>query len=121
MHIDKNVCESMIKFIFGLKDIVKVQWDMEVCRIREHLWLKQDLQRSGKVFKLVAPYVLRPEELQTFMNRLASLKVPTYYCSSLGKHIMDKKLGLMKNHDWHVLMQLLMPLALWGLMDAHVC
>jgi hypothetical protein len=33
---------------------------------------------------------------------------------------MDKKLGLMKSHDWHVLMQL-MPLALRGLMDVHVC
>jgi hypothetical protein len=120
MHIEKNVYESLIKFIFGLKDIVKVRRDMEVCGIREHLWLKQDPQRPGKIFKHVAPYVLRPEELQTFMNRLASLKVPTDYCGSLGKHIMDKKLGLMKSHDWHVLMQQLMPLALRGLMDAHV-
>jgi hypothetical protein len=54
------------------------------------------------------------------MNRLASLKVPIDYCGSLGKHIVDKKLGLMKSHDWHVLMQQLMPLALRGLMDAHV-
>ncbi len=72
---------------------------MEVRGIQEHLWLKRDPQRPGKIFKLVAPYVLRPEELQTFMNRLASLKVPTDYCDSLGKHIMDKKLGLMKSHD----------------------
>jgi hypothetical protein len=93
---------------------------MEVCEIQELLWLKRDPQRPGKIFKLVAPYVFRPEELQTFMNRLASLKVPIDYCGSLGKHIMDKKLGLMKSHDWHVLMQQLMPLALRGLMDAHV-
>ncbi len=120
MHIEKNVYENMIKFIFGLKDTVKVQRDMEVCEIRKHLWLKRDPQRPGKIFKHVAPYVLRLEELQTFMNRLASLKVPIDYCGSLGKHIMDKKLGLMKSHDWHVLMQQLMPLALRGLMDAHV-
>jgi hypothetical protein len=120
MHIEKNVCESMIKFICGLKDIVKVQWDMEVCGIQEHLWLKRVPQRSGKIFKHVAPYVLKPEELQTFMNRLAFLKMLTNYCNSLGKHIMDKKLGLMKNHDCHVLMQQLMPLVLRGLMDAHV-
>jgi len=120
MHIENNVYESMIKFIFGLKDTIKVRRDMEVCGIRKHLWLKRDPQRPGKIFKPVAPYVLRPEELQTFMNRLASLKVPTDYCGSLGKHIMDKKLRLMKSHDWHVLMQQLMPLALRGLMDAHV-
>ncbi len=34
---------------------------------------------------------------------------------------MDKKLGLMKSHDWHVLMQQLMPLTPRGLMDVHVC
>jgi hypothetical protein len=121
MHIEKNVCENMIKFIFGLKDIVKVRHDMEVCGIQEHIWLKWDPQRLGKIFKLVATYVLEQEELQTFMNRLTSLKVPTNYCGSLGKHIMDKKLGLMKSHDWHVLMQQLIPLVLRGLMDAHVC
>jgi hypothetical protein len=30
MHIEKNVCEIMIKFIFGLKDTIKVRQDMEV-------------------------------------------------------------------------------------------
>jgi hypothetical protein len=34
---------------------------------------------------------------------------------------MDKKLGLMNSHDWHVLMQQLMPLTLRGLMDVRVC
>jgi hypothetical protein len=77
---------------------------MEVYGIQKHLWLKWDLQRPGKIFKPVAPYVVRLEELQTFMNRLTSLKVPIDYCGSLRKHIMDKKLGLMKSHDWHVLM-----------------
>jgi hypothetical protein len=33
---------------------------------------------------------------------------------------MDKKLGNMKSHDWHVLMQQFMPLALRGLMDTNV-
>jgi len=55
MHIEKNVYENMIKFIFGLKDIVKVQRDMEVCEIRKHLWLKRDPQRPSKIFKHVAP------------------------------------------------------------------
>jgi len=61
-----------------------------------------------------------PEELKTFMSRLGSLKVQSDYCGALGKHIMDMKLGLMKSHDWHVLLQQLMPLALRGLMDPHV-
>jgi hypothetical protein len=59
MHIEKNVCENMIKFIFGLKDTIKVQHDMEMWGIQKHLWLKRDPQRASKIFKLVAPYVLR--------------------------------------------------------------
>ncbi len=54
------------------------------------------------------------------MGRLGALKVPSDYCSAVGKHVMDKKLGSMKSHDWHVLMQQFMPLALRGLMDTNV-
>jgi hypothetical protein len=72
--------------------------------VRPHLWLKRDPHNSGKIFKPVAPYVLMLEELKTFMSKLGSLKVPSDYCGTLGKHIMDRKLGLMKSHDWHVLM-----------------
>jgi hypothetical protein len=32
-HIEKNVCESLIKFIFGIKNTVKVSHDMKVCGI----------------------------------------------------------------------------------------
>ncbi len=120
MHILKNVCESLIKFVFGTKDTIKVHRDMEVCGVRLHLWLKRNPHNSGKISKHVAPYVLTPKELKTFMSRLGSLKVPSDYCGALGKHIMDRKLGLMKSHYWHVLMQQLMPLALKGLMDPYV-
>jgi hypothetical protein len=120
MHIEKNVFESLIKFVFGTRDTIKVRQDMEVYGVRLHLWLTQDPHNLGKIFKPVAPNVLTPEELKFFMLRLGSLKVPSYYCGALGKHIMDRKLGLMKNHDRHVLMQQLMPLTLRGLMDPHV-
>jgi hypothetical protein len=76
--------------------------------------------QSGKIFQPIASYVLKPEELKTFMGRLRALKVPSDYCNAVGKHVMDKKLGNMKSHDWHVLMQQFMPLALRGLMDTNV-
>jgi hypothetical protein len=64
--------------------------------------------------------VLKPKELKIFMGRLGALKVPSDYCSVVGKHVMDKKLGNMKSHGWHVLMQQFMPLALKGLMHTNV-
>jgi hypothetical protein len=104
MHIEKNVCESVIKFIIGVKNTFKVHRDMEVCGVWEHLWLKRDLHNLGKIFQPIVLYVIKPEALKTFMGRLGALKVPSDYCSAVGKHVMDKKLGNMKNHDWHVLM-----------------
>ncbi len=94
--------------------------DMEVCGIREHLWMKRDPRKPKKIFKPIASYVLLPEELKTFLSRLKSLKVPSEYYDLTGRHIMEKKLGSMKSHDWHMLMQQLMPLALRGLMQPHV-
>ncbi len=99
------MCESVIKFIIGVKDAFKVHKNMEVCGVREHLWLKRDPHNPSKIFQPIVSYVLKPDELKTFIGRLGALKVPSDYCSVVGKHVMDKKLGNMKSHDWHVLMQ----------------
>ncbi len=56
------------------------------------------------------------DELNTFLSRLGSLKIPTYYGASLAKHVANKKLGSIKIHDYHLLMQQLLPLWLGGLM-----
>ncbi len=50
MHIEKNVCESAIKFIIGVKDTFKVCKDMEVFGVQKHLWLKRDLDNPSKIF-----------------------------------------------------------------------
>jgi hypothetical protein len=55
-------------------------------------------------------------ELNTFLSRLGLLKVPIDYGASLPKHVVDKKLGSMKTHDYHLLMQQLLPFCLQGLM-----
>jgi len=36
---------------------------------------------------------------------MGAIKLPTDYGSSLAKHVVDKKLGSMKSHDYHMLMQ----------------
>jgi hypothetical protein len=59
---------------------------MEVCGVQEHLWLKQNPRRPRKIFKPSPPYVMKLKELHIFINMLASLKVPTYYCGAIGKH-----------------------------------
>jgi hypothetical protein len=51
-----------------------------------------------------APYVLTPKEFEVFAQTIESLKMPSGYSSSLGKHIRGRKFGSLKSHDYHVLM-----------------
>jgi hypothetical protein len=89
---------------------------MEVEGICQHLWLTWYPHNQQKILKSQAPYVLTRDELNTFLSQLGSLKVPTNYGASLAKHMVDKKLGSMNTHDYHLLMQQLLPLCLWRLM-----
>jgi hypothetical protein len=60
--------------------------------------------------------VLFDAEFDVFASTLESLKTPSGYASVLGRHIRNKKFGGLKSHDYHVLMQELMPLALQRLL-----
>ncbi len=120
MHIEKNVCDSLLKFLSGEKDTTAVHRDLEEKNIRAHLWLKPHLQRANVLLKYQAPYVCTDPEWNTFLSRLSHLRVPSYYAGAFKKHIKDKKLGSMKTHDFHVMMQQIMPLCLRGLMQKPV-
>lgn len=119
MHVEKNVCENVVKTILGEKDTVASRRDMEATGVREELWLVKLTNERGKtkVIKPLAPYVLNDEDLNTFMARLIAIQVPSGYCGAIAKHVNAKKLSGMKAHDWHVLMQQLLPLCIRGLLE----
>ena len=62
MHIERNICESLLKLLFGAKDTVALRRDMEEEGIREHLWIRRGPIAGGHYFKPPAPYVLKKEE-----------------------------------------------------------
>jgi hypothetical protein len=64
------------------------------------------------MLKAHASYVLIAEELNIFLKRTGAIKLPTNYWSSLAKHMANRKLGSMKSHDYHMLMQQLLPLCM---------
>jgi Domain of unknown function (DUF4218) len=70
--------------------------------------------------KYHAPYVCTPLEWKTVLGRLSSLRVPSGYAGAFAKHVHNQKLGSMKTHDYHVLMQQVLPLCLRGLMQKPV-
>lgn len=119
MHVEKNVCENVVKTILGEKDNIASRRDMEATGVRPELWLVKVTNDRGKtkVIKPVAPYVLNDADIVVFMSRLAALQVPSGYCGAIAKHITLKKLSGMKAHDWHVVMQQLLPLCIRGLLE----
>jgi uncharacterized C2H2 Zn-finger protein len=111
-----NLAKNFLKTISGIKDIVKVRRDLQRHKIQRHLWLTAHSERRGKLMKPHASYVLTLMEFELFAQTIESMKTPIAYSSSLGKHIRGKKFGSLKLHDYHVLMQQIMPLALRGLL-----
>ena len=39
MHIEKNIAESVLRFLFGDKDTLELRRDMEELGVRRELWL----------------------------------------------------------------------------------
>jgi hypothetical protein len=69
---------------------------MEMCKVKEHLWLKWNPCKPRKILQLVASYVLKPNEFKTFMNSLSFLKVPWNHYDVLEKILWTRNLALWK-------------------------
>jgi hypothetical protein len=116
MHCEMNLAKNFLKTITGKKDIVKVRRDLQRRNIRKHLWLLPNPRKGRKMMKPAASYVLTDKEFEVFASTIEKLKTPSRYSSELGKHIRKRNFGALKSHDYHVLLQQLMPLALRGLL-----
>ena len=71
--------------------------------------------RAGKkIFLPPAPHTLSKKEKEIFCVVLFTLKVPDGYSSNPRNHVSVEELKFhsMKAHDFHVLMQQLLPVAL---------
>ncbi|GJT27239.1 ulp1 protease family, C-terminal catalytic domain-containing protein [Tanacetum coccineum] len=92
MHIEKNVCESLLGLLLNIpgktKDGVKVRKDMEAMNIRPELAPREIVGKT--------------------------IKVPSGYSANIKKLVsmQDLKLFGMKSHDCHVLMTQMIPIAI---------
>ena len=67
-------------------------------------------------------YILFKMENKVFCQTLSQLKVPYGYCSNLRNLVSmeDLKLYGLKSHDYHTLMQQLLPVSLRSILPKHV-
>ena len=96
---------------------MKAWLDLKEANIRPYLHPHHG-RKHGFVVLPTTPYVLSKDEKAKFIDIICNLKTPTNYASQLVKCIAsdgDSK-GL-KSHNYHVLMQQLLPLYLRTLLD----
>ncbi|KAL5564960.1 hypothetical protein UlMin_028124 [Ulmus minor] len=124
MHIEKNVCESLIGTLLNIpgktKDGENARLDMVAMGIRESL--KPVSEEGKRTFLPVACYTLLRSEKKQFCSTLAGVKVPTGYSSNIKSLVQMKDLKLinLKSHDCHTLMQQLLPVAIRGVLPKEV-
>jgi hypothetical protein len=112
MHIEVNVAKAVFRHIYGELDNKKVRKDCKIAKVHKSAWLKK---RNGEVETPTAGWVL-PERIlksmnQTFMNT----RFPTYYGAKIKnsvKTVGSKRPTGLKSHDYHKMMQHMLPIAL---------
>jgi hypothetical protein len=113
MHCEKTLATNVIKTILGEKDKKKVREDLQVLGVHQEFWLKPHPSRSAKTTILAATWVLLKDERNMFRDVMANLKLPSGFASRFKKHIIKRKLGGMKSHDYHILFQSILQLCMW--------
>jgi hypothetical protein len=111
MHCEKNICENLLRTLFGETDNAKSREDMRARGIRPHLHLQRNPD-GHSYFKPDAPYVFTKQDQTEFLTTLRELKFPSNYVGALCRRIQDGKLRGLKTHDFHVLLQQVIPLCL---------
>ncbi|RVW24082.1 hypothetical protein CK203_091324 [Vitis vinifera] len=123
MHIEKNVCESIIGTLLNIlgktKDGLNSHLDLMDMGLRCELAPRFE---SNQTYLPPACYTLSRKEKKAFCQTLAELKVPEGYCSNFRNLVSmeDLKLYGLKSHDYHTLMQQLLPVALRSLLQKHL-
>ncbi|XP_020258143.1 uncharacterized protein LOC109834511 [Asparagus officinalis] len=118
MHIEKNICESIISTMLHSgksKDGINARKDLEDIGIRKDLHPEQ---RGSRLYLPPAPHTFSRSEKKRFCKRIYDFKGPDGYCSNIGNCITleDCKIMRLKSHDYHVLMQQLLAIAIRGLL-----
>ncbi|XP_062024123.1 uncharacterized protein LOC133740203 isoform X2 [Rosa rugosa] len=120
MHIEKNICESIIGTLLNMKgktkDNLNSRKDLKEMGISKKLRQKNDGSSSSK--GKTPPYVFLKKEKQIFCKRVFSLRPPDGYSLNIGSRVSLEELKIfnLKSHDCHVLIQQVLSVALRGLL-----
>ncbi|CAM8950242.1 unnamed protein product [Rhodiola kirilowii] len=120
MHVEKNICESLLGTLLNIpgktKDGVKARLDMQEMNIRTKLALEL---RGQRTYLPPSCTTLSKSEKTSLCGCLKGVKVPYRFSSNIASLVSMKDLRLngLKSHDCHTLMKQLLPIAIRGIMS----
>jgi Domain of unknown function (DUF4218) len=115
MHTEKNVAESIVGTLLNIpqksKDGLQARMDLA------HFGIRDELQAKTQGEKTVLPaacHTLTKDEKDKFCETLYNIRAPQGYCSNFSSLVSrkERKLLGMKSHDYHMLMQQFLPIAI---------
>ncbi|CAM8885403.1 unnamed protein product [Rhodiola kirilowii] len=118
MHIEKNVFDNIIGTILALegktKDNHKARAGLKEQGVRKHIWDKFKGSSSKREKVTQAPYTVLPQHRVEIIEMIKYVKYPYGYAGSLRSKInlLDKKFSGLKTHDYHVMLQRVLPVVI---------
>ncbi|GJX33209.1 hypothetical protein Tco_0243064 [Tanacetum coccineum] len=119
MHVEKNVTESLVGTLLHIpgktKDGVNARLDLTELGVKPELFA---MQEEDKITLPPVGYTLTNTEKDTFCETLHNLRAPQGYYSNFSSlvNLKDRKLIGLKSHDYHMLMQEFLPIAIRSIM-----
>nr|GEV39531.1 hypothetical protein [Tanacetum cinerariifolium] len=123
MHVEKNVAKSLVGTLLHVprksKDGVNARLDLAELGIKPELFA---MQEEDKTTLPPSGYRLTNVKKDTFCETLHNIRVPQGYCSNFSSlvNLKDRKLIGLKSHDYHMLMQEFLPIAIRSIMHPPI-
>lgn len=124
MHVEKNVCDSLIGVLLDIKgktkDTLKTRLDLQELGIRPKLHPIH--KPNGKHILPASSCTLSKAERTTMCAFFDDFKGPSGFSANIKPLVSmkDWKLSSMKSHECHVMMISLLPVALRGILAPKV-
>jgi hypothetical protein len=119
MHVQKNVCESIIGTLLNMKDKTKdsLKARLEATKLGGGITLEVTQGKPPPV-----SYVCTKKEAKGLCDSLYGMYFPMGYATSMQRIVSktEHKLTCMKSHDIHVLMTQTLPVAIRNILTPHV-
>nr|XP_024933706.2 uncharacterized protein LOC107428797 [Ziziphus jujuba var. spinosa] len=111
MHIDKNVCDSLLGTMMNIEGKTKDTYNSQLDLERMHIQLElHPVCGDGVIYLPTTCYMLTHSEKTSLCQFLSSVKLPNGYAYNISRceSLKDNKIAGLKSHDCHILMQCLL-------------